>query len=140
MRSETYYVRMTTPIAERRTWVPELTFAARLALVRHQMGWNIKEAALACGQPPQSWRGWEIQGRLPQDIVSVAQAISDRTGVDRDWLLFGGPLERATTPRPRRRRGATTLYRPADRNAVSRPGNYRDDLRRPGIRHQPIAA
>lgn len=73
-------------------WIPELTFAARLALVRHRMGWNIKEAALACGLKPQSWRGWELERRLPHNIVLVAETICIRSGVSRDWLLFGGPL------------------------------------------------
>jgi hypothetical protein len=80
---------MTTSELEPATWVPELTFAARLALVRHRQGWNIKEAALACGVPPQSWRGWEVQHRLPHDMVDTVKRIALRTGVDREWLLFG---------------------------------------------------
>lgn len=78
---------MTTSEAEQQVWVPHLTFAARLALIRHHKGWNIKEAALACGVPPQSWRGWEIQHRLPTDIRKVARQIAARSGVDRDWLM-----------------------------------------------------
>jgi len=67
-RVDRYYVRMTMPEVETETWVPELTFGARLALVRHKMGWNIKEAATSCGLPAQSWRGWEVDGREPHRI------------------------------------------------------------------------
>jgi hypothetical protein len=42
---------MTTVLPAADKWVPELTFGARLALVRHRMGWNIKEAAAACDLP-----------------------------------------------------------------------------------------
>ena len=78
---------MTSPQQHDETWVPPLTFAAKLALIRHSKGWNLKQAALACGFPPQSWRGWEIQGRLPHDIRAVARRIELRTGLTKGWLL-----------------------------------------------------
>lgn len=53
------------------------------------MGWNVKEAALACGLPPQSWRNWEA-GKRPLNVVEVCDAIATRTGADADWLLRGG--------------------------------------------------
>jgi hypothetical protein len=93
-----YYVRMTTSETEHATWVPTLTFAAKLALIRHKMGWNIKQAAIACGLPPQSWRGWELQGRLPHDIRATARRISMRTQCDYDWLL-DEPTESDGLPR-----------------------------------------
>lgn len=80
---------MATLTASADKWVPELTFGARLALVRHRMGWNVKEAAAACGLPAQSWRGWEIAGHLPRRYVEIAKVISTRTGVDYHWLVFG---------------------------------------------------
>lgn len=71
-------------------WVPTLsTFAARLASVRHEMGWNAKEAALACGLPAASWREWELNGREPRGLQKIVEQISDRTGVDEYWLLTG---------------------------------------------------
>jgi transcriptional regulator with XRE-family HTH domain len=94
---------MTT--ATQGTWIPELNFAARLALVRNNMGWNAKEAALACGLPAQSWRNWE-SGKRPQDYETVCQRISARTGVDVDWLLRGGPL----APSTRRYSADSTLF------------------------------
>lgn len=68
--------------------MPELDFAARLALVRNKMGWNAKEAALACGLPAQSWRNWEA-GKRPHDYIEVCQKITDRTGVSTEWLVLG---------------------------------------------------
>ncbi len=91
-RADTYYVHMTitdTTHQETEAWVPELSFSARLALVRHRMGWNIKEAAAACGVPAQSWRGWEIQGREPHRLTTIAMAIASRTGCDYLWLVHG---------------------------------------------------
>ena len=70
-------------------WIPgDDTFGARLALIRQRMGWgNTKEAALACGLPVQSWRGWERDGRQPRDYMGTCQAIADATGVNVYWLL-----------------------------------------------------
>jgi len=60
------------------------------------MGWgNVKEAALACGVPVESWRNWERDGRLPRDIIGVCRAIAAKTGADPTWLAGlandGGP-------------------------------------------------
>ena len=65
------------------------TFAARLAMIRHQMGWNLKEAALACGFPPGSWREWELHARNPRGLAEIAERIAERTGVDEYWLMTG---------------------------------------------------
>jgi transcriptional regulator with XRE-family HTH domain len=68
-------------------WRPDdSTFGARLALVRHACGWNAKEAALACGLPFQSWRNWEMNGRLPRDLIGTCHQIAEHTGVDVAWL------------------------------------------------------
>lgn len=75
---------MTTSAAE--DWVPELTFPARLAVVRNRMGWNAKEAALACGLPAQSWRNWEA-GKRPQDYEAICKKIHERTGCNLPWLM-----------------------------------------------------
>lgn len=70
-------------------WVPtDLDFPARLILIRHHMNWTAKEAALACGLPPQSWRNWE-HGRQPQNYARVCRLIADRTGADLEWLALG---------------------------------------------------
>lgn len=78
-------------------WVPsDQQFAARLALVRNRMGWNAKEAALACGLPAQSWRNWE-SGKRPHDYEKVCKAIADRTGADLVWLTLGGKSSQTPT-------------------------------------------
>lgn len=80
---------MTTDVGETR-WVPTTSkFAARLALVRHRMGWNLKEAALACGLPQGSWREWELKGRDPRGMQDVVDKIAEHTGVDDYWLMTG---------------------------------------------------
>jgi hypothetical protein len=72
-------------------WRPDdQRFGARLALIRQFMGWgNVKEAALACRQPVESWRTWERDNVHPRDIVRIAREISAATGCDYYWLLDG---------------------------------------------------
>jgi transcriptional regulator with XRE-family HTH domain len=70
-------------------WVPTESFGSRLALVRQHMGWNVKEAADVCKIPPESWRRWERDHRLPRGYVDVCRAIASATGASYDWLLDG---------------------------------------------------
>ncbi|MBN7454272.1 helix-turn-helix domain-containing protein [Mycobacteroides abscessus] len=71
-------------------WIPDLsTFSSRLAAIRHQMGWNLKEGADACGLKSQSWREWELSGRRPRDYQEVCEQIAKHTGVDYVWLMTG---------------------------------------------------
>lgn len=87
-------------------WIPTAdTFGARLALLRQAMGWgNVKEAALACAQPVESWRSWERDRRQPREIVRVARDISAATGCDYYWLLDGSiRAGAASAPPPRHR-------------------------------------
>lgn len=83
---------MTVSVASRAPgWTPDAsTFGARLALLRQAMHWgNVKEAAEACGIPPQTWRTWERDGREPHRLTTVAKQISGVTGVDWRWLALG---------------------------------------------------
>lgn len=71
-------------------WIPAADdFATRLVLIRHEMGWNLKEAALACGIRAQSWREWELEHRKPRDYEKVCQQISKRSGCNLVWLMTG---------------------------------------------------
>lgn len=71
-------------------WIPSVEdFSARLVLIRHEMGWNLKEAALACGIRAQSWREWELEHRKPRDYESVCRQIADRSGCNFVWLMTG---------------------------------------------------
>lgn len=78
-------------------WIPSVDdFAARLVLIRHEMGWNLKEAAIACSIHAQSWREWELEHRKPRDYEEVCKKISSRSGCDYVWLMTG---RGAPTPR-----------------------------------------
>ena len=76
--------------AAARGWtVNDSTFGARLALIRQHMDWNLKEAALACNVPAQTWTNWERKGQDPQRLHAVVRQIADRSGCDYLWLLAG---------------------------------------------------
>lgn len=71
-------------------WIPRHDdFAARLVLIRHEMKWNIKEAALACGIKAQSWREWELEHRTPRDYERVCRQIAQQSGCNLVWLMSG---------------------------------------------------
>lgn len=74
-----------------RAWVPAAdAFGARLALVRQRMGWgNVKTAAVECGLPVETWRTWERDNVTPSRLLTIAQRIALRTGVDYLWLVHG---------------------------------------------------
>ena len=77
-------------------WTPEGTFPERLALIRVHHGWNVKEAALACGISPATWRTWE-NGASPHNYVEVCRKIADNAGADYMWLLSGSAIARQPT-------------------------------------------
>lgn len=59
-------------------------------MVRQKKGWNLAEAAEACGIPEATWREWELNGRTPRNISEIAIQISDHAdGVDDYWLSTG---------------------------------------------------
>lgn len=81
--------------------IPADTFAARLRLARMYAGdVSIREAAPRCGLNYGAWTGWE-RGALPRDLLTVVELISEKLDIDRDWLLFGGPLAEAEENRDR---------------------------------------
>ncbi|BBY84197.1 helix-turn-helix transcriptional regulator [Mycolicibacterium pulveris] len=74
-------------------WVPDTEdFSVRLALIRHGKRWNMKEAALACGVKPQSWREWELHGRRPQDYEAICKQIAQVAQCNLVWLMTGHRL------------------------------------------------
>ena len=80
-------------------WIPEDTFATRLALVRVWLGgWNVAKVARHCSISPSSWASWE-RGASPHNIHDVCRKIVAATGCDYQWLLGGGPL-RSTCSSP----------------------------------------
>lgn len=114
--------RMTdTPTMAR--WVPETTtFRARLALIRRQMGWNLREASTECGLAPNAWARYE-QLMSPRDIFGTVDKIVERTGVDRMWLLTGVPAGQPSDYKATvRLRSASPKQRPRSRTDARRPG------------------
>ena len=72
-------------------WVPADTFGARLMLLRHQLGLSTEEIAGRCDLKTPTWSTWE-RGASPRNMPGVVARITLATGVDRDWLMWGGPL------------------------------------------------
>lgn len=108
--------------------VPGDTFAARLVLVRHHAGrLSIEQAAAMAGINAEAWRRWE-DGSRPRDQIEQATAIAAAHGIDRDWLLFGGPLTPSVgrpTKRSAKRADSHTEYYPiADLGMIPEYGAY----------------
>jgi hypothetical protein len=78
-------------------WVPEDTLAHRLVLVRRHLGITQRVAAERCGLTFGEWQGIE-DGRAVRSLDVKVSAISAALGVDRDWLIWGGPLAAAQVP------------------------------------------
>ena len=73
-------------------WIPEDSFAARLALVRvHLGGWNVAKTARFCGIDDQTWRNWEAGGHV-RDMEGVCRKIANAVGCSGRWLMVGGQL------------------------------------------------
>lgn len=72
-------------------FIPEDTFAVRLVIIRNALHLTQKEAAERCGLDDGSWSNWE-NGSKPRDMARVIESICSNLGVDRDWLMWGGPL------------------------------------------------
>lgn len=110
-------------------WVPTVdTFGSRLALVRHRLGWNVKEAARECGVPAASWRSWEMDGGEPRNRVTIGKAIATRTGCDYLWLVHGP--DRGELPRLDSNQKPTGIY-PETGRLIIRSGDH-DRPHRPG--------
>lgn len=98
----------TTPISDQaegqaapRRRIPADTFAARLVLARQYAGnIPIREAAEQCGLNYGSWAAWE-RGAMPRNLLDAVDKIHHGLDVDREWLLFGGPLAEAEENRRR---------------------------------------
>lgn len=72
--------------------IPTDTFGRRLMLARDHAGnLSIRDAADLCGIGRGAWTNWE-RGARPIDMLEIVEVISEKLGIDRDWLLWGGPL------------------------------------------------
>lgn len=111
---------MTTATTRR---VPADTLAARLILIRVETGWSQREAAEHCGLTYGEWQSIE-NGREARGLPRKLTKISDATGYDLNWLMWGGPLSpggppSGDTPRPLSPRTGSNR-RPTAYNSVSR--------------------
>lgn len=82
-------------------WIPQTqSLAARFALVRREMGWNLTEAAQQCHLQAGAWARIE-QGMRPRDLLETVEKVVTRTGVSRFWLLTGEQDPQARTANPK---------------------------------------
>lgn len=88
-----------TDMTSRTPWRPADTLAARAVLVRRQLGLSQREAAIRTRIGYGTWQGME-DGRAVRHVDQVVTAISDAFGVDRNWLMWGGPLSDPQNGRP----------------------------------------
>jgi transcriptional regulator with XRE-family HTH domain len=68
--------------------VPRDTLAARLVMLRHELGLTVDAISAQCGLASATWSTWE-RGAHPRDLAAVIQKIADGTGYSRDWLMWG---------------------------------------------------
>lgn len=59
------------------------------------MGWNVSQAAQACGLSASSWKNWEA-GKGCEHMESVCRKVANASGVSYDWLTAGGVMPRST--------------------------------------------
>ncbi|WGH20067.1 immunity repressor [Gordonia phage Tarzan] len=75
-------------------WRPSDSLANRVRLIRAEMGLTMKQAAERVGTDVITERGWQSieEGRSPRQLDVKVKRIALALGVDRDWLMWGGPL------------------------------------------------
>lgn len=72
-------------------WIPTDTFGTRLFIIRKEKRLTVEAIAKLCGIAHPTWTTWE-NGAKPRDIVTAIEKISAALGVDKQWLMWGGPL------------------------------------------------
>lgn len=64
-------------------------------LMRTELGLSQREAALRSGVSFGTIQGVE-SGRSPRNEVATLKKLADAFHVDKDWLIWGGPLDDET--------------------------------------------
>lgn len=100
--------------------IPADTLSNRIVLARRMAGLTIEEAAEVTGLSKSSWANWE-NGMRPQRETDVIQVIAAALDIDRNWLMFGGPLT------PARGKPTGRAGRQAERPGAPAAPNYLDD-------------
>lgn len=117
------------PALTGQTWTPDLdTFGARLALLRHYMGWNIAQAARSCGVSESAWRDWELRNGMPRQLQRITMQIHVATGCSAPWL------QGYAVHRTGRSRGKVHALR-ARRDSNSQPSDPKVDASRHPATH-----
>lgn len=80
-----------TQAMDSNSWKPADTLAARVLLVRTELDMNRKQFAQFTGLTENQLQSIE-GGRSPHQLAAKITRIVLATGVDRDWLMWGGPL------------------------------------------------
>ena len=83
---------MATAANKRGTWRPADSLPNRLMLIRTGLNLSQRKAAEITGISYGEWQGMETGRGTRRIDLKIAQ-ISMALGVDRDWLMWGGPLE-----------------------------------------------
>ena len=85
--------------AETVAWRPSDSIANRVLLTRNSLGLNQKDFCKLTGLTRGKLQGIE-NGRHPHDETAMLARVALATGVDRDWLAFGGELGTKNPPDP----------------------------------------
>ena len=72
-------------------WRPEDEFGLRLRMMRACLGLSVEEIAARCEVKMATWSSWE-RGTAPRGMNRIVERIAAATGVDREWLMWGGSL------------------------------------------------
>lgn len=88
-----------TAAHEVEAWRPQDSLANRIILLRHNLDLSQEEFCAQTGITKGVLQGME-SGRAPRNEAATLARIALATGVDREWLAFGGPLGTEKTPQP----------------------------------------
>ena len=78
-----------TTAANGEAWRPADNLANRFVLVRTQLGMDRKKFAALTGLTENQLQSIE-SGRSPRDLPAKVNRVHLATGVDREWLMWGG--------------------------------------------------
>jgi transcriptional regulator with XRE-family HTH domain len=81
----------TSGLAPARGWRPKDTLARRVKMVRDDLGESQRAFAVRVGMTFGELQSLEAGASVRNEVAKVKR-IAAATGIDRDWLLFGGPL------------------------------------------------
>lgn len=88
-----------TATHEVETWRPQDNLANRIILLRHNLDLSQEEFCAQTGITKGVLQGME-SGRAPRNEAATLARIALATGVDREWLTFGGTLGTEKAPGP----------------------------------------